>query len=102
MLPSALSAVPPMCSLFLISLMILPDGVWMANLAGLGADVEPPELDEPWDAEDGLEYEEPVTEIEFILIAEVGRANGFGEARPPAPTPEEAEGSGERVREEGC
>ena len=49
-----------------------------------------------------MEYEEPVTEIEFILIAEAGRANGLGEARPPTPTPEETEGSGERVREEGC
>jgi hypothetical protein len=55
MLPLAPSAVPPICSLFLSSLIIFPPGVWIASLAGFCALED--ELDE---VEEGLEYDEPV------------------------------------------
>jgi hypothetical protein len=37
-----------------------------------------------------------------MLMAEAGRANGFGEERPPIPPAPTAAGLGERVSEDGC
>jgi hypothetical protein len=45
--PSA-SVVVDMCSLFLVSRMILPEGVWMASLAGFMLPL-PEELDDACD-----------------------------------------------------
>ena len=73
--------------------MILPLGVCIASLAGFCG--LPDELD---DVCDGLEYCDPVMDILCMLMADAGRAKGFGETRPLVA----ALGSGVRVREEGC
>lgn len=64
----------------------MPDGDWMANLAGFSR--PEPDRDEMAEVEaenslDTPETDDPAAELDSMLSALAGRANGDGETRPP-------------------
>jgi hypothetical protein len=85
--------------------MILPDGVWIASLAGFAAAAAAAAADAAEAAVDDDATEpplaDPLADTLTKLMADVGRASGFGPPPKGAPAADEA-ACGEPRSEAGC